>query len=589
MASINATGSKGHHTFTLNVWENSTSVANNTSNCGYSFTMYGGTYAFNWTSKSISWGLNIGGKTYSGSFGKYDKNTTLTISSNNSISIAHNDDGTKTINISFWVSDGINQSYTTGNCSANGSMNLTTIARASQPSCITWPDTTDDVGNIGNTITIHMNKKANFTHTVRYSWHSKTGTIKTNVVDNCSWTIPVDFANDIPNVTSGWGTIYVDTYSGSTLIGTKSVKFTVHIPNNSEPIFSSDNVTYEDTNSAIVAITGDNQKIVQNKSSFKVTYTAATAKNGASISKYSFTLNGVKKEMTSSGGTVDYGTVNSSQDLTLTVIATDSRGLTATVKKTVTMLEYSPPNAIVALARVNNYEDTSKLTVDGSISSVDNLNTMTIKYRYKQSGGTYGDLTEISDNVEETVICDKNYAFIFEVQIIDLFGGSFVKEYVLDKGKFPLFIDTKKNAVGINEFPSDGEALRVKDGISNFEDGIKVQGSQVTDFIIEQGTSGIWTYRKWNSGNYDAWFMDNELASSNYSASGNVYVSDTQYSFTAPFDNITSCVGTASSQATWSWGAIWFGDTGWIKLKIMAVAGTTAMGRCSLHITGKWK
>lgn len=77
MATIKATGSKGHHTFTLNVWENSTSVANNTSDCGYSFTMYGGTYAFNWTSKSISWGLNIGGKTYSGSFGKYDANSAL--------------------------------------------------------------------------------------------------------------------------------------------------------------------------------------------------------------------------------------------------------------------------------------------------------------------------------------------------------------------------------------------------------------------------------------------------------------------------------------------------------------------------------
>ena len=299
----------------------------------------------------------------------------------------------------FWVSDGINQSYTTGDCSAKGSMNLTTIARASQPSCIDWPNTIDDVGNMGNTITIHMNRKADFTHTVRYNWYSKTGTIATGVVNNCSWTIPIDFANDIPNLTSSWGIIYVDTYSGSTLIGTKSVKFTVHIPNNSEPRFSADNVTYEDTNSAIVAITGDNQKIVQNRSKLKVTYTAATAKNGASISKYSFTLNGIKKEMTSAGGTVYYGTVNSSQDLTLTVIATDSRGLTATVKKTVKMLEYSPPNAIVTLARVNNYEDTSKLTVDGSISSVDNLNTMTIKYRYKQSGGIYGDLTEICDNI----------------------------------------------------------------------------------------------------------------------------------------------------------------------------------------------
>lgn len=28
---------------------------------------------------------------------------------------------------------------------------------------------------------------------------------------------------------------------------------------------------------------------------------------------------------------------------------------------------------------------------------------------------------------------------------------------------------------------------------------------QATDFIVEQGTSGIWTYRKWNSGIAECW------------------------------------------------------------------------------------
>lgn len=29
---------------------------------------------------------------------------------------------------------------------------------------------------------------------------------------------------------------------------------------------------------------------------------------------------------------------------------------------------------------------------------------------------------------------------------------------------------------------------------------LSIGGNPVTDFIVEQGTSGIWTYRKWNSG-----------------------------------------------------------------------------------------
>lgn len=42
------------------------------------------------------------------------------------------------------------------------------------------------------------------------------------------------------------------------------------------------------------------------------------------------------------------------------------------------------------------------------------------------------------------------------------------------------------------------------------------------DYIVEQGTSGNWTYRKWNSGWAEAWGVVS-LASAAFSASGNIY------------------------------------------------------------------
>ena len=30
------------------------------------------------------------------------------------------------------------------------------------------------------------------------------------------------------------------------------------------------------------------------------------------------------------------------------------------------------------------------------------------------------------------------------------------------------------------------------------------------DYVVEQGTSGIWTYRKWNSGKAECWGIYNE-------------------------------------------------------------------------------
>lgn len=262
-------------------------------------------------------------------------------------------------------------------------------------------------------------------------------------------------------------------------------------------------ITYKDIDSKVVGITGNDQHIVQNQSSLRVTFEEATPNFSAGkISKYLFELNGVSKEKTSAGY-VDFGKVNSSQDLTLTVTVTDSRGLTAKKTLKITMLEHSEPTATVTLERLNNYEDETYLTVDASVSSINGKNTMAVEYRYKLATDEYSPFVAIPNRQEQTLSLDKNSIFVFNVRVTDAFGATFNREYILYKGVFPLFIDTEKNAVGINEFPSNGEALRVKGGVSHFEDGVKISGEAVGDFIVEQGTSGIWAYRKWQSGNVD--------------------------------------------------------------------------------------
>lgn len=41
--------------------------------------------------------------------------------------------------------------------------------------------------------------------------------------------------------------------------------------------------------------------------------------------------------------------------------------------------------------------------------------------------------------------------------------------------------------------------------VSDFVDALDGQGANLADFVVEQGTSGIWTYRKWNSGAAECW------------------------------------------------------------------------------------
>ena len=288
----------------------------------------------------------------------------------------------------------------------------------------------------------------------------------------------------IPNSKSGTYKVQV-VYGSSTK--TRNNGNTYTIKGTETPTIGT--ITYEDTNSDVTAITGNNQHIVQNQSNLKVTYTSATAKNSASISKYTFTLNGVTKTSTSAGGSVDFGKVDSANDLTLTMTVTDSRGLTSSTEKTITMLEHSRPNALVTLERLNNYEDETYLTVDGSISSVNGKNTMTIKYRYKVSGGSYGDYTTIEDNAKQTLTLDKNNSYIFNVVVTDAFGSGNNKEYVLGKGVFPLFIDTELNSVGINCFPTKEKTLEVN--------GVDVFGTYSTNETrIDTWIDGKPIYRK---------------------------------------------------------------------------------------------
>lgn len=256
---------------------------------------------------------------------------------------------------------------------------------------------------------------------------------------------------------------------GNTYTHTSTKKLTIV---NANPAFTSTNITYSDTNTTVTNITKNNQNIVQNKSNLAVNYTSAIGAKGATISKYQFILNGVIKESTSESGSINFGTVNSANSIDLTVIVTDSRGNSTTVTKRIIILEYYNPNAIVTLNRLNNYEDETYLTVDGSIASVNSKNTMSIKYRYKVSGGNYNSFTTISDNVKQTLSLNKNNSYIFNVVVTDAFGSTYDKEHVLNKGIFPFFIDTIKNSVGINCFPTQNNSLEVNGNLLVSENNI---------------------------------------------------------------------------------------------------------------------
>lgn len=323
--------------------------------------------------------------------------------------VPHNADGSKTCACSFSVVYRYNSAFT---WKGSGNVGLTTIARASQPSCITYPNTTQNVGALGSTITIHMNSNSsNFRHTVRYAWGNKSGTIATNVQYNCQWKIPLDFANNIPSATSGWGTIYVDTYNGSKLIGTKSVTFTATVPSSMVPSISS--ITCTDPKGYLSKYGG----YVQNKSTLKVVV-SASGSYSSTIKSYKIVANGV----TYTANSPTTGVLITSGTNTITVTVTDSRGRTASKTATISVLAYTSPTISYLTAGRCNSEGTAD--ADGAyisasfktvVTALNNKNHATAKLEYKKNtetswttAGTYTAYTQTPTMVFDADI-DSSY------------------------------------------------------------------------------------------------------------------------------------------------------------------------------------
>ena len=127
--------------------------------------------------------------------------------------------------------------------------------------------------------------------------------------------------NNSPNTSSFPAFFYIKTViAGQTYYNIKQVSVSIV---NALPDFAAP--TYADTSTKTVEITGDNQRIIQNQSNLQITIPEAIAKKGASIVNYIVEINAIQKNQ-SSAGTMDWGTLDASNNITATAAVADSRG-----------------------------------------------------------------------------------------------------------------------------------------------------------------------------------------------------------------------------------------------------------------------
>lgn len=373
--------------YTITITENSTSVENNTSNVTVKVKFFrtNSGYETYGTGKVY---CTIDGTKYTSSVGLSQKITNSGIVLfTKTLNIKHKTDGSKTLSVSSYISIDLNGS-TLSSSSQSYSHALTKIARNSTISSVTSSVEVDGT----NKCTVEISRAVStHTHTVTWKIGSYTHSA-TSVGTSTSYAIPTSWMNAIPSATSGTATVTVTTYSGSTKIGSSvSKNFTLKVPSSIVPSVSA---TIAMVNGTVPSSWGI---YVQGKS--KCTITPSSSGSYSSTIK-TITITGgtngkYNKSMTTATPWTT-PTLAESGTISFTIKATDSRGRSASITKSITVYEYKTPSisAVTAQRCISNgtlNDDGTYLSVSvptSSYSTCNGKNSRTLTVMYKESSAT---------------------------------------------------------------------------------------------------------------------------------------------------------------------------------------------------------
>lgn len=531
--------------------------------------------------------------------------------------ISHNNDGTKTVTLSGVWCSAISGGWAPYSLSVSGEVTLPTIPRA----------TTPGIGGVTMGETAHISlprASSGFTHTLRYVFGGAAETIATGVATGYDWLVPESLAAQIPDAASGKGTLTCETYSGSTLIGTKSVTFTASVPGSMKPAVLSGwaAVTYDNSGTAAENMAAWVQGYSKARAAFDAS--KVTCRQGAGVSKFSITYLG----KTTEGNPCRTETI-STTGATVRCTVTDSRGLTAWEDFNIALLEYAPPALVGAdLFR----SDGEGAAADGGAhiagvarvrySELGGLNSVTLKGYWKSVGGGYGAgetltvgtvglvtgdveispdrsyvallvLTDSLGNTaryEENIPTEKVAFHLKEGGKGAAFGKAAETEGVLELAE-----DWHLKLTGATDLNAAAEKIAVLDpgGVVRYRTKAELQGDLAADYIVSQGTSGIWTYRKWASGVAECW-LESELTLTGSAPvtnmNGSAYLSyvdvDLPFTFkTQPRGMANGVLGTGTGFVN-VWCRNGYNE---ITVYVTGNQNSAAIRIRSMIVTGRWK
>ena len=265
---------------------------------------------------------------------------------------------------------------------------------------------------------------------------------------------------------------------------------------------------------------------IQGKSRADIKVTA-TGKNGASITGYSAVIEG----KTYKADTFTSDVITGDGEVTITGYAVDSRGFTGTAEAKVNVISYAYPmvvpisgeNAILCYRSDGNGKRVGASTslwikAKRSYHSVAGKNSCLLQWRYKKASEewnrenyrgrnliTYGDSTDEYNALVDGTF-DLKEAYTVEILVEDYLGGYDIKTFEIPTQDVALHLGRGGKNVSVGTYCTyDEDYTFYSEWKAIFDKEVVIGGQAVKNHVIEEGTDGIWHYRKWADGTAECW------------------------------------------------------------------------------------
>lgn len=341
------------------------------------------------------------------------------------------------------------------------------------------------------------------------------------------YTIPLDVATNFPNAKIGTMTATLYTYSdnGITQVGSESsMSFKVDIPEN-----DSTKPSISMTISPVTPYEKFSSLYLQGISKVKATF-GGEGKYGATIVAYSLQAQGGRYAEPNASNEYISNVLTQSGEATIVGYISDSRGFGNNTSQKINVIAYETPYISPSIAnnrvicercdedgiakddgtylRIKGKRNYTKIDTDGIV------NHCSVSCRYKAEGGTWSEPravlpytnteTDDFDVVFGNMVIDKTRAYTVELKIVDDTNIPSVMVFNIPSEDVTFSLRRGGGGAAFGKYANTKDLFEcVWD--AKFHKGISINNEEVLDFVVEQGSTDIWHYRKWYSGRAECW------------------------------------------------------------------------------------